>query len=144
MKKTFKSVAMMALLVGLSAGCQKEIEAPKQEGYVANPTFANEVKQTVHYSINDVCQSITITGEAEWHMFLYSMLDLAEQGYTVRIYSNGNETQCGLSKEVVTYTTADKDDAEAWCNTMHSNGYSVSMVYDSVNNVFVCTAERKG
>lgn len=133
----------MALLVGLSAGCHKEIDAPRQERDDVNPTFANDVKQTVHYSIDGVCQSVTITGEGEWHLFLYSMLDLAEQGYTVRIYGNGNVTQCGITKEIVTYTTADKDDAEAWCDTMYNNGYSVSMVYDSVNNVFVCTAERK-
>ena len=62
----------------------------------------------------------------------------------VTVSTGNGTTQQGIAKEVVTYTTADKDDAMAWCDNMLNNGYDVTMYYDSVNNVFVCIAERKG
>lgn len=77
-----------------------------------------------------------------WKEFLYNMLDMAEKGNTVRILNDKNTAQIEAAKEVVIYTTADKDEATAWCDEMYANGYSVSISYDSEHNVFVCIAER--
>lgn len=71
------------------------------------------------------------------------MVDIAESGYKVTFSTADASNTSNVAKETVTYTTADKDDAMAWSDTMTSNGYTVEINYDEVNNVFVCIAYRK-
>lgn len=144
MKKQVRTIAIMALLASLSAGCQKEKIAAVIENSTVEHAFSNEAQRTACYTVDGVGYQITVTGDAAWNDFLRSMLDMAEQGYTVTVSTGNGTTQQGIAKEVVTYTTADKNDAMAWCDNMLNNGYDVTMYYDSVNNVFVCIAERKG
>lgn len=143
MKKQAGTIAMMALLASLSAGCQKESIAPVLENGAVEYEFDNEAKRTVCYTVDGVNYQVTLTGDAAWNDFLRSMLDLAERGCTVTIITSNGTSQQGIAKEVITYTTADKNEAAAWCDNMHNNGYDVTMVYDSVNGVFICIAERK-
>ncbi len=143
MRKQFRTVAIMALLASLSAGCQKERVAPVIESEAIGYGFANVTKRTVCYTVDGVNYQVTLTGDAAWNDFLRSMLDMAEHGCTVTVSAGNGTTQQGVAKEVVTYTTANKDDAVAWCDNMINNGYAVTMIYDSENGVFICTAERK-
>lgn len=96
----------------------------------------------MNYTVDGVGQSVTLAGDDAWQEFLYRMLDMAEMGYDIRIFREDNSSRMATNKEVVVYTTADKNEAAAWCTTMYNNGYVVSMYYDSVNGVFVCIAER--
>lgn len=144
MRKQFRTVAIMALLASLSGGCQKERIAPVCESGAVEYTLSNEVKRTACYTIDGVDYQITVTSDTAWADFLRFMLNLAEQGCTVTVMNSRGTSQQGMAKEIVTYTTADKNDAVAWCDNMINNGYAVTMIYDSENGVFICTAERKG
>lgn len=94
----------------------------------------------VHYTVNgELCQE-RLVGEEAWNDFLYRMMALAERGYTVRILNGNRTSQVSVSKEVVTYTTTDKDAAAAWCNNMYSLGYEVSLSYDPETGVYTCIA----
>ncbi|MBP5536092.1 MAG: hypothetical protein J6X62_04790 [Bacteroidales bacterium] len=132
--RTIKALALIAVLGTMAAGCQKETMVEPQ-------TSVTEVDAVhhVHYTINgELCQE-RLVGEEAWNDFLYRMLALAERGYTVRILNESRTSQVSASKEVVTYTTTDKD-AAAWCNNMYSLGYEVSLSYDPETGVYTCIA----
>lgn len=141
MKKTFRTIMVVVALSTAMAGCQKEkvvVLTPSNVDVVD----ANTTKRTVEYTVNGVEGRMVIEGEEAWLAFLQRMVALAENGCRVTFGDATNPRQTNATKEVVTYTTADKDAAVAWADNMASNGYVVTIYYDSVNNVFVCIAER--
>lgn len=142
MKKQIRNVAVMALLVSMATGCQKEILNPQTEGNCLVTTVSEKKDQAVMYTVDGENHRIIISDNMAWKDFLYNMLDMAENGSTIRIVNNNNVAQSSSTKEVVIYTTSDKDAAVAWCDAMYANGYTVQMNYDYTNNVFVCIAEK--
>ena len=135
--KTIKALALIAVLGTMSAGCQKETMVEPQ-------TTVAEVGAVhhVHYTVNgELCQE-RLVGEDAWNDFLYRMMALAERGYNIRILNENRTSQASVSKEVVTYTTTDKDAAVTWCNNMHSLGYDVSLSYDPETGVYTCIAVK--
>lgn len=142
MKKTVRTIMFVATFSAVIAGCQKE----SNEMALVTPNEIGEesmVKRTVEYTINGKVGRIEIVGEEAWQAFLRHMVDIAESGYKVTFSTADASNTSNVAKETVTYTTADKDDAMAWSDTMTSNGYTVEINYDEVNNVFVCIAYRK-
>lgn len=132
MKMTIRTVAICATLGLLAISCQKE-----SMDMVSVET--TETIQTMEYSIDDAYYSTQMSA-AMWSDFINKMLDLAEQGHNVTLYSS---TQNGYSKkEIVTYTTSDRTDAAEWCSKMKNDGYSVNITFDSQNKVFICTATK--
>ena len=142
MKKTVRTIMFVVALSSVMAGCQKE----STEMAMIIPNEIGEeymVKRTVEYTVNGEVGRLEIVGEEAWLAFLRHMVDLAESGCKVTFSTDDTSTPSNVAKETVTYTTADKDDAIAWSNTMTSNGYNVEINYDVVNDVYVCVAYRK-
>lgn len=142
MKKTVRTIMFIVAMTTLMAGCQKDITEmytnihdKTEEGMYA--------KREVEYIFNGESGRMEIVGDEAWMAFLYQMVDYAENGYTVTIGIANNPFFANMAKETVTYTTADKDDAVAWADTMTSNGYIVDINYDPASNMFVCVAYRK-
>ncbi|MBR3784210.1 MAG: hypothetical protein IKJ78_07115 [Bacteroidales bacterium] len=142
MKKTIRTIMIITLMSVAVAGCQKESVVITNNDVVDNAEN-NNVKHSVVYSVNGEKGRIEIEGNNAWFAFLQRMVCLAEQGYTVTICNVNNPRQENWAKEVVTYTTSDKDAAVSWADDMSAKGYTVVIYYDDTNNVFVCTAEHK-
>lgn len=135
--KTIKALALIAVLGTMAAGCQKETMVEPQ-------TTVAEVGAVrhVYYTVNgELCQE-RLVGEEAWNVFLYRMMALAERGYTVRILNGNRTSQVSVSKEVVTYTTTDKDAAVAWYSNMLLLGYEVTIIYDEETGIYTCIAVK--
>ena len=78
--------------------------------------------------------------EEEWSVFLDRMIALAEEGHSVQFWRN--DVQTSSTKEKVTYTTNNYEDAKAWCKQKINEGYNVTMSYDQATGVYTCIAVR--
>ena len=85
MKKTIKTVALLAVLSVAAVGCQKETIAVPQTGVESSETV-----YTVRYVINDVTHTETLIGEQAWADFLQRMMALAEEGYRITMSRSAN------------------------------------------------------
>jgi len=133
MKKTFIAVALLMVLGTMTIGCQKE-------NLMNNEATASEIAatRTVVYTVNGKTQQITLVGDKAWHEFVNHLMALSREGNSVS-FRDANAKQ-SASKETLTYTTADKDAAAAWCVDRYNEGYTVYMNYDEDLGVYVCTA----
>ena len=119
MRKTIKTMALMAVLSVAAVGCQKEtITVEPQTGIETDGTV-----YTVRYSVNGVTHTETLVGEQAWAEFLQRMLALAEEGYRVMVTRNAETAQYGMANEVVTFKTKNKAEAYAWLDDMTEQGY---------------------
>ena len=135
MKKTTKTVALLAVLSVAAVGCQKETIAVPQTGVESSETV-----YTVRYVINDVTHTETLIGEQAWADFLQRMMALAEEGYRITMSRSANSALYSDSKEVVTYTTKDKKKALAWINEMMEAGYMVTFSFNPQTGEYTCIA----
>lgn len=142
MKKTVRTIMFIVAMTAMMAGCQKDI-TEMYTNIHEKTEEGMDAKREVDYIVNGEAGRMEIVGDDAWIAFLHQMVDFAENGYTVTIGIANNPSFTNIAKETVTYTTADKDDAVAWADTMTSNGYIVDISYDSVSNLFVCVAYRK-
>lgn len=116
----------------VAASCQKE------ETLSPIPVEQKATDNIVSYMVDGQSYQVVINSKLDWSDFLYRMLALAEEGHTVTISSRVSSTSS--TREVVTYTTNSKPDAYAWADNMTANGYTVTVKYDPVTNMFNCTA----
>lgn len=135
MKKQIKTLAIFMALCMVAASCQKE------ECLSPVPVGQETTSNYVNYMVDGKTYQTLINSDQDWSEFLYRMLALAEEGYTVSIPSRGAATQS--AKEVVIYTTTSKPDAHAWADNMTAHGYDVTISYDNTTGVYTCTAIRK-
>ena len=137
MKKIFYSVALMAVLSVAAVGCQKETIVEQQDSVSEVNTM-----YTLHYFVNGVPHSETLSSEDEYNAILLRLLALAREGYEV-VVSNGNGLGIeSLSKEVITYTTTKESEAVAWTKKKVDEGYMVNISYNQETGVYTCIAYR--
>ena len=134
MKIRFIKFSVLAILLLASSACQKD-NISEQGIQIQQSTNV----RIVEYTINGEIFHTEIRGEKAWHHFLEEMAALAEQGYRVTFRDENRCTE-GLTKDVHTYTTTDKQAAIRWCNDMVDQGYYVTMDYDKETGVYICTA----
>ncbi|MBP5677987.1 MAG: hypothetical protein J6W88_05790 [Bacteroidales bacterium] len=136
MRKTIKTMALMAVLSVAAVGCQKEtITVEPQTGVEADGTV-----YTVRYSVNGVTHTETLVGEQAWAEFLQRMLALAKEGYRVTVTKNTGAAQYAMSKKVVTFTTTNENEAYDWMNQKIKEGYEVTVEFDEETGEYICTA----
>lgn len=136
--RTIKAIALIAVLGTMAVGCQKESMVEP----LSCAAESNAVRH-VHYSLNGVPCQEKIVGEQAWKDFLYRMMDLAEQGYTVKIHNGNSTSQYAAPKDIVTYSTTSKDEAIAWCDNMTTLGYTVIVTYDPETGYYNCIGSRE-
>ena len=137
MKKTIRTIALIVVLGTMTVGCQKEQVIDPQSSITETNTV-----YTVQYTINGELHQETIIGEEAWSEFLHRMLALAEEGCEVSVFEETNTSCVVATKEVVTYSTSNQDDAYSWCNNMIMLGYMVTITFDREKQVYNCTAVR--
>lgn len=133
MKKSIKTIAVIAMMGMVATGCQKENMMEPQNGVVAETASV-----VVYYTVDEVTSQASFASEEAWEVFLDKLIALAEEGHRVS-FRNANQER-SLKKEVVTYTTKDHDEAHAWANAMRKQGYEVSIDHDPTTGVYTCTA----
>ena len=137
MKRTIKTMALLVVLSVAAVGCQKETNVMPQSGIEESCTV-----YTVHYVVKGVTYTETLIGEQAWSAFLQRMLALAEEGYRVTMSRNTDSAQYADSKEVVTYTTTNKEEAYKWLDLMMDEGYEVTIEFNPQTGEYTCTAIR--
>ena len=106
MRKQLVSVALLAVLATMTAGCQKEVFTESQVSIEEAVTV-----HTVRYSVNGVESVEVLVGDQAWYDFLQRMLALAEEGYEVTFADENATANAAATKEIVKYTTPDREDA---------------------------------
>lgn len=106
MRKIFITIALFAVLGTLTVSCQKE-------NIIDETSIVAESGKvyTVSYTVDGVTHQLTLVGDDAWHDFLNRMFALAEEGYEVSFRNEDRASRVLSSKDVVTYTTTNHDDA---------------------------------
>lgn len=124
MNKHLVSIALVAVLATMAAGCQKE------NIMELNPQVSEmSIVRTVGYSIDGQNFQAVLTSDAEWDAFVDNLLTLSEQGHD--IYIEGNGTRGLSTKDTQTITTDDKKVAKDWAKEKQEEGYGVAIHNDN-------------
>ena len=135
MRVKFIPIALLAVLATLAVSCHKE-RFDKETIMVEELNAVYNVR----YSIDGVTYQVTLLGGDAWHDFLNRMLALAEKGHRVSFRLENAPSRVAFTKDVVTYTTSNHDDAYKWAEKMGNEGYEVIIEYDPRTGVYTCTA----
>lgn len=135
MHKSLTTFALLAVLGTLAVSCQKE-------NIIDETSIVEENAKiyTVSYSVDGVNHQITLIGDEAWHDFLNRMFALAEEGHKVSFRNEERASRVASSKESVTYTTTNRDEAYAWADNKMKEGYNVSIYFDRKTGVYTCEA----
>lgn len=135
MRKTFTTIALFAVLGTLAVSCQKENIIDE-----TNIVAENGTVYTVRYAVDGVTHQLTLVGDEAWHDFLNRMLALAEEGHEVSFRNEEAASRVVSTKEVVTYTTDNGEDALNWAEKMVDDGYTVTITFDKEKKIYTCYA----
>lgn len=135
MRKSFTTIALIAVLGTMAVSCQKE-------NIIDQTTVVSEscTSRTVQYTIDGISYTVTFIGEDTWHDFLNYMFALAEEGRMVSFRNVESTSSAAATKETITHTTTNKEEAFAWAEKMGLDGYSVTVRYDKEKGVYTCYA----
>lgn len=137
MRKIFITIALFAVLGSLAVSCQKE-NIIDETSIVAE----NGKVYTVSYTVDGVTHHFTLIGDDAWHDFMNRMFALAEEGHEVSFRNEETASRIVSTKEVVTYSTKDRDKAYAWAETMAYEGYTVTISFDKKTGIYTCEAVK--
>lgn len=135
MRKTFTTIALFAVLGTLAVSCQKE-NIIDETSIVAE----NNKVYTVCYTVDGVTHHLTLIGDDAWHDFMNRMFALAEEGHEVSFRNEETASRVVSTKDVVTYSTKDRDKAFAWADAMVEEGYTVTVRFDENTGIYTCYA----
>ena len=137
MRKIFTTISLLAVLGTLAVSCQKENIIDETSIVEENGNV-----YTVSYTVNGVTHQLTLVGDDAWHDFLNRMLALAEEGYKVSFRNEETVSRIVSTKEVVTYTTKEREKAYAWADAMVEEGYTVFISFDNDTGIYTCEAVK--
>lgn len=129
MKRSLRPIAVLAIASMMMTACQKE-------SFNENMQTSNRVQ----YTVSGSTQSVTLSDDESWDLFLEHLFALAKEGETVVIW--GSSSSEAKYKETVTFTTTSEGEAKNWTAQMLAQGYTVSINYDEQTGVYTCIAQR--
>lgn len=127
-------IILLAAMLLCFAGCTKE--------NVAGGIHDGADTSSVTYLVGGQRYYANPQTNEEWSLFFDRMLAMAEEGYAVRIMRTDASRQVNASKEKVTYTTDDYNDAKAWAKEKTLEGYEVTITFDQETGKYTCIATR--
>ena len=137
MRKTITTIALVAVLGTMAVSCQKE-NLVKEKIVVAESSTV----YTVSYTVDGVTHRLTLVGDDAWHDFMNRMFALAEEGHKVTFRNEETSSRIAPAKEVVTYSTKDRDKAYTWAEEMVDEGYTVTIIFDENTGYYTCEAVK--
>ncbi len=135
MKKTFKTIALLSMTGLMAISCQKEPIVEPQATIETTP-----YEHRVIYTLDGMDYQISFSSDEEWLLYLDHLIALAESGRSVGFRRAETRVSTKQTREIVTYTTNNRKDADAWAASMEDNGYEVSITYDKKTGIYTCTA----
>lgn len=135
MKKVTITIALLAVLSTLAVSCQKEKDFDLAQIEAEQITIYK-----VSYTIDGTTYHIILRSDDAWHDFLERMVALAEEGHRVSFRNENTSSQVSSSKEIITYTTTNHDDALKWAEKKVNEGYFVTIEFDKRTGIYTCTA----
>lgn len=135
MSKTLTTIALFAVLGTLAVSCQKENIIDE-----TNIVAENDTVYKVSYTVDGVTHQLTLVGDEAWHDFLNRIVALAEEGHEVSFRNEEASLRAVSTKEKVTYTTTNQDEALVWSEMMIKDGYTVTISYDKASGIYTCIA----
>ena len=135
MSKTLTTIELFAVLGTLAVSCQKENIIDE-----TNIVAENDTVYKVSYTVDGVTHQLTLVGDEAWHDFLNRMVALAEEGHEVSFRNEEASLRAVSTKEKVTYTTTNQDEALVWSEMMIKDGYTVTISYDKASGIYTCIA----
>ena len=128
-----KLIAALALSCIAFSGCTKE----HKEG---NAVLATN--QSATYVVDGEWFHADPQNEDEWSDFISQIIALAEDGHSVQFWRNQSQMRDNSSKEIVTYTTPNTDEAKKWATEKIDEGYAVTISYDPQTGIYTCVAVK--
>ena len=136
MKKKTITIALFAVLGTMAVSCQKETVNEFSPAVVQS-----ETAYTVTYYVDGVRLQSRVNSDEELSLLLNQLAALAREGHRVTVHKGNTATQ-SVTKEKVTFTTDNKEEAVAWCASMILDGYTVTMDFDEETGTYTCIAIR--
>ena len=137
MKKLIIPATLLAMITLTTVSCQKEVLTEP-----TLPTVENSATRTIRYTVDGTAYRQVIHSDEDLDALMLTLFSLAREGYTVRIMDENYTFSETCAKEVVTYTTKDKNMAIAWAKEKINEGYAVSTTYNPQTGEYTCTAVR--
>lgn len=137
MKKKLISIALIAVLTGMSVSCQKETYFEP-----STPIIGNCESHIIQYTVNGERHSATIHNDFEEHALIQEFTVLAFNGFEVVAYDEAAYSQALPTKDTQKFTTSDKEKAAAWCVEMIKDGYKVTVDFDEKSGQYICLATK--
>ena len=136
MKKVIRTVALLSVIALMPTSCEKET-------FVCDKKTTSQMAsmQKVTYTVDGMTTQVMVLSDEAWYDFLDWMFALAEEGHRVS-FRRGAASERSASKETVTFTTQDQNEAYDWANMMAHHGYTVQVSFDRTTGIYTCTAIR--
>lgn len=141
MKKTITRFVLTAVLIIMTAGCQKE-EMIEPESPTTTESKAGTT-HTLYYKVDGVWRDMTYSSDEEWYHFMSGMTALAREGHTVTLTNKHNCPNPNGTVETIVFDTRIESEAIAWCKKMSTGGYTVSIRYYTEAKLYHCLATRQ-
>lgn len=137
MRKIYRTIALCAVLGMVTVGCQDETIFKPLPNMDENSTL-----YTVRYTVDGMTFQESIRGEQGWTEFMQRMFALVNEGKRVAIGEEGATRRIVSAKEVVTFTTYDEKEANAWALARIMEGYEVEISQHPQTGEYICVATR--
>ena len=124
-----KRIAFIVAALLLLVGCKPEPVEVRHDRDITYTVNSDSVETT----------TVHLTTEAEWQALLDRFCDYAEGGSTVT-FRNANRAAKAAAKEVVTYSTTDREAMKRWMAQMEDEGMTVTVTYDPATGTWHGTA----
>ena len=132
--RKIKLMLFLALFGCATVSCTKE-------EVIENPCAVVTSQSAAYVVDGRLCYANPQT-EEEWAAFHNRMFALAEEGHTVQFWRNGLRQQYAATKEVVTFTTTDKEKARKWAAEKTEEGFVVTITFNQQTGEYTCIAVR--
>lgn len=138
MKKTIRTVAFIAVFGMVATACQKEPMLNLQTATINEETAIN-----VTYTVDGMTSQASFSSDEEWQTFLSQLFVWAVEGRSV-VFCNAETMVVNTkqTREIVTFTTTNENEAGKWADDMRKEGYKVYITFDSESGIFTCIAVR--
>lgn len=137
MKKLIIPATILAVLSLTTVSCQKEniVETATQSA-------ENNATRTIRYTVNGTAYRQVIHTDEDLDALMHTLFALAREGYIVRMMDENQTFNENSTKETVTYTTHDKDNAIKWAKEKYKEGYEVTITFNQETGEYTCVAIR--
>ena len=99
-----------------------------------------EVERDITYTVDETTTTVHLRTDAEFEALLDRFCDYAENGSTVTFYNANRSSKAIASKDVIRFSTTDREEMKRWMRTQEDAGKTVTVTYDPATGTWNGTA----